>query len=147
MTGRALRLPTEAEWEFAAGGGEPGTAFAGTDSPASIGRFAWFAGNSGDRCHPVGIKEPNSFGLYDMSGNVWEWCLVGPGRGGAQEGSGDGVLKGGSWREEVDSLRLSARAHRQPNWLGKGCLPAPLVPSARQMDDVGFRVAIDLVAP
>ena len=73
MTGINFRLPTEAEWEFAARGGNKSrhTQYSGSNSIDSV---AWYQFNSSDKLHPVGQKLPNELGLYDMNGNVWEWC-------------------------------------------------------------------------
>jgi formylglycine-generating enzyme required for sulfatase activity len=119
------RLPTEAEWEYASGGGASNrTKWSGTNSESSPGNYAWYFSNSGNKTHPVGIKEPNSLGLYDMSGNVWEWCWdwygdyssssqtnpTGPSSGSYR------VLRGGSWRSSgATSCRVAYRGDNLPS--------------------------------
>ncbi|MCP4040462.1 MAG: formylglycine-generating enzyme family protein, partial [Gammaproteobacteria bacterium] len=73
QTGKPYRLPTEAEWEYAAKSGSKGHTWSGTPDESALGNYAWYNKNSNGQTHPVGEKLPNGFGLYDMSGNAWEW--------------------------------------------------------------------------
>lgn len=100
-TGKSYDLPTEAEWEYAARSGGNSS----TSSESSLDSYAWYDSNSGSKTHPVGEKQPNPLGLYDMSGNVWEWCQDWYGAYSARsatnpKGPSSGafrVLRGGSW--------------------------------------------------
>jgi formylglycine-generating enzyme required for sulfatase activity len=118
------RLPTEAQWEYAAKGGNglPGNyTYSGSNN---VGDVARYDSNSGSKTHEVGKKQPNGLGLYDMSGNVWEWCWdwygssyysigeqsdpVGPASGAYR------VLRGGSWDRSAEDLRSAFRSYNNP---------------------------------
>jgi formylglycine-generating enzyme required for sulfatase activity len=71
--GRTFTLPSEAQWEYACRAGSTGK-FCYGDDEARLGEYAWFYGNTGNWTHPVGRKKPNAWGLYDMHGNIWQWC-------------------------------------------------------------------------
>jgi formylglycine-generating enzyme required for sulfatase activity len=119
------RLPTEAEWEYAARGGNlsRGLKFSGNNS---VEKVAWIDGNSGKMTHPVGTKKPNELGIFDMSGNIFEWCSdwysatyyqkasiknpVGPESGIFR------VIRGGSWFYGHSGLRVSARDKGNPDF-------------------------------
>ena len=121
LMGKNFRLPTEAEWEYAARGGNRsrGYKYSGSNTLSDV---AWYYGNSGSKTHPVGSKSPNELGLYDMSGNVWEWCSdwkgtysssaqtnpTGPSNGSSR------VRRGGSWFYVPRDCRSSDRSDRSP---------------------------------
>ena len=116
MTGQNFRLPTEAEWEFACRGGNNsrGYKYSGSNN---LGSVAWYDDNSGVKTHPVATKSPNELGIYDMSGNVWEWCAdwYGDYSSGAQTnpkgpyGGSYRVYRGGGRSDGVGSCRSSNR--------------------------------------
>ena len=127
MTGQNFRLPTEAEWEFACRGGNNsrGYKYSGSNN---LGSVAWYYDNSGNKTHSVATKSPNELGIYDMSGNVWEWCSdwYGDYSSDAQTnpkgpGSGSGrVFRGGSWIRFVRSCRSSRRYNGDPTYRNYG---------------------------
>jgi len=121
-TGRTYRLPTEAEWAHACLAGSK-SAWSYFDRDSDLLDYAWFGGNSKGHSHPVGEKKPNEWGLYDMYGNVWEWCS--DLNGAYPEGD-----KGGWFR-----------VARGGGWGGGRSIRARLGPSDRG-NDFGFRVAL-----
>jgi len=104
------RLPTEQEWEYAATSGGKKEEYAGTSNEGELGDYAWYRANAGRKTHPVGEKKPNGLGLYDMTGNVWEWT-----DSWYSGNSGDRVLRGGSWSTDPDNLRASNRFYFTPD--------------------------------
>lgn len=126
-SGRRFRLPTEAEWEFAARSGGRDEAWPGTARAEEAGEFVWFGENAGGRAHEVGGKRPNGLGLHDLGGNVWEWCQDALGTGAAGDG-GYRVLRGGSWEDDREWVRVSYRLYFHRSWVGRS---------------VGFRLATE----
>jgi formylglycine-generating enzyme required for sulfatase activity/class 3 adenylate cyclase len=134
IAGKTFRLPTEAEWEYAACPGVTIEKYAGG---RDIDQVAWYNGNSGSSTHPVGMKEPNALGLYDMSGNVWEWCSdryhqnyyqrslrnnpTGPSSGSFR------VIRNGCWNGSAWLSRCTNRDGFKPGY---------------RLDNLGFRVVL-----
>ena len=145
-TGKLVRLPTEAEWEYAARGGSA-TPWYGASAETEAGALGWFKSNAGNGTRPVGQKKANALGLFDMSGNVFEWCrdIYQPYREGpatdpemtispSAEPSRR-VLRGGSWLRDVKRARSGARYRNAPG---------------SRNADVGFRVLVtneEAIAP
>jgi sulfatase modifying factor 1 len=137
VTGDSFRLPTEAEWEFAAAGGRLGRscAYAGSDLWEEVG---WLSQNSGGQPQPVKAKKPNELGLYDMTGNVWEWCQdwygdypIGSNCADNPKGPSDGtarVIRGSSFDCEEQDSNLRTRSYAHPE-LRHYCIGFRLVKS------------------
>lgn len=116
------RLPSDAEWEYACKAGTTGTRY------GDIERIAWFRKNSGGITHEVGLKEPNHWGLYDMLGNVWEWCsdIYDQTEYGSYR-----IFRGGGWNDEERGCMATNRRRSHPD--------------ALKIDDLGFRLARNLL--
>jgi formylglycine-generating enzyme required for sulfatase activity len=131
-----IRLPTEAEWEYSARAGTT-TVYSFGDDVASLDDHGWHTGNAAGNDPPVGAKKPNAWGLYDVHGYLWEWCLDSahdsyqgaPADGGAwlDKDSSQGVLRGGSWKDKPELLTSSTRR---------------LLPAASRDDAVGLRCVL-----
>jgi len=136
--GQGYRLPTEAEWECACReNASPSTRFPFGDNVVELGEYGCFDGNSEQRTHPVSQKRPNGFGLYDMLGNVWEWCWDWHLREYYNQSPADDptgpawasnrVLRGGSWKNVPRRCRSAYRHNDEPE---------------ARVDDLGFRLAL-----
>ncbi len=129
MEGKHYRLPTEAQWEYACRAGSTSRYYFG-DNENQLGKYGWYSGNSGNQTHPVGQKKPNAWGLYDMSGNVCQWCSDWYRDYPAGAATGQFfVLRGGSWRDGPEGCRSACRFGYSPGTRDGG---------------VGFRVVLDL---
>jgi formylglycine-generating enzyme len=124
-SGKRYHLPTEAQWEYAARSAGKKEKWSGTSNESELGNYAWYSVNAGNRTHPVGQKQPNGLGLYDMNGNVWEWCSDWYGEkyygetprdnpGGPSSGSYR-VMRGGAWGYDQRFLRASSRFRSDPD--------------------------------
>ena len=159
-TGRFYRLPTEAEWEYACRAGMK-TAYSFGDDPAELDEFGWYFDNSEEKYHKVGQKKPNPWGLYDMHGNVSEWCLdqyLPEGYAGLAGKVTENplaiptteyprVVRGGSWDDDASGLRSASRYASTPDWKKQD----PQIPKSiwyfTDALQVGFRIVRPLTRP
>ena len=125
LTGKRYRLPTEAEWEYAARAGTT-TAFSFKGDTSKLGEYGWYDDNSEDKTQPVGQRKPNAWGLYDMHGNVWEWVADDwhenydkaptDGRVWIDKPRGaDRVFRGGGWFSGAHYCRSASRDYDRPD--------------------------------
>jgi formylglycine-generating enzyme required for sulfatase activity len=156
-TGKQYRLPTEAEWEWACRAGTT-TAFSFGDDPKQIGDYAWFEDNCDEKAHKVGQKKPNPWGLYDMHGNVAEWCIdlyrkdfygtlpqdkisLIPFNA-PIDSRYPYVARGGSWIDSPDKCRSAARRFSDRMWLKLDPQRPQSIWWMTSADYVGFRVVV-----
>lgn len=126
VIGVRVSLPTEAQWEYAARA-ETASPFYSGRSTVDLDKIAWYSKNSGGAIHPVGLKQPNAFGLYDMIGNVWELCadFLGPystikDTDPAGELNRRGGMRGGGWDSDPEDARAARRLISDPMFGGSG---------------------------
>jgi formylglycine-generating enzyme required for sulfatase activity len=141
-TNRQFRLPSEVEWEYTCRAGST-TSYCFGSNDSQLGNYAWLSTNSGSETHPVGQKSPNNWGLYDMHGNVWEWCADhwhsdyqgAPSDSKAwlsSDNSSSRLLRGGSWNDSSGSCRSANRGNNYPDY---------------RFSNYGFRLACSIAPP
>ncbi len=155
-TGIFFRLPTEAEWEYACRAGTNTTYYFG-NNPKLLSQYAWYLENSEDKYQKVGLKKPNAWGLYDMLGNLMEWTLdhyepalyknipnntlekIMP----AKPAKYPKALRGGSFEESSEALRVAARYHSDPIWNKRD----PQIPKSKWWLTEGKNIGLRLIQP